>query len=281
MTGPAPGSLPRPGSAPLPGNASLYDLPRFYDIAFAPNTDSEIAVLARIFEDFGIAPPARLLEPACGTGRLAIPLAQDGYRVTGYDLNDRMLAHGRSVIEQHGLTDSITLTHADMTTARFDQSFDAAFCLLGSLGHLHDDQRIIEHLRRTGEMLTPRAIYVVQLTCLYEAESVHEQLEWAAEHGNVRVHTLWEVEHEDVRRGLARQHCRLAVTLPDGSTAVHDDRFDLRIWTFDDWRMLIDASGVFDLAAIHDETGEPLDWADDEPVTGEDGNLLYVLQKRS
>jgi len=279
VTAPAPGSVPRPGSAALPGDASLYDLPRYYDIAFAPNTEREIAVLQRIFDDFSIAAPARLLEPACGSGRLAVPLARAGYRVAGYDLNHRMLAHGRSVIEQHGLTDSVALAHADMAAAAFDETFDAAFCLIGSLGHLHDDPRIIQHLRRTGDALVADGIYVVQLTCLYEADSVHEQLDWSAERDGIRVHAFWEIEHEDVRRGLARQHCRLSVTLPGGATAVHDDRFDLRLWTFDDWRMLIDASGAFDLAAIYDETGEPLDWDDQCPVTGEDGNLLYVLQR--
>jgi SAM-dependent methyltransferase len=255
--------------------AQLYDLPRWYDIAFADNTQAEIDLLQGIFADFGIAPPARLIEPAAGTGRLAIPLAEQGYHVTGYDLNDRMLDHGRVQA-----VDGVVLLRGDMADPPVGGPFDAGFCLIGSLGHLHDDQQIINHLRRTGESLSAGGIYVVQLTCLYEADSVHEQLDWTVEQDGTTVHTLWEVECEDIATGLARQHCVMTVTEPAQPPITHEDRFDLRIWTFEDWQMLIDASGVFDLAAIYDETGERLEWDDQSPVTGEDGNLLYILKRR-
>lgn len=256
-------------------SSHLYDLPRWYDVAFADNTQAEIDVLLGIFADFGIAPPAKLIEPAAGTGRLAFPLAARGYQVTGYDLNDRMLDHGRA-----RAIEGVTLLHGDMTDPPLTGPFDAGFCLIGSLGHVHDDQQIINHLRRTGESLRAGGIYVVQLTCLYEADSVHEQLDWTVEQGGTTVHTRWEVECEDLTTGLARQRCVMTVTEPGKPPITHEDRFDLRIWTFADWQMLIDASGVFDLAAIYDETGESLEWDDQTPVTGEDGNLLYVLQRR-
>jgi len=259
--------------------AHLYDLPLYYDIAFATSTDNELAVLGEILHHHAIHPPAHLLEPACGSARLAIPLAQHGYHITGYDLNDAMLDFGRQRIAEADLADRISLHHADMVQPHPPGPFDAAFCMIGSIGHLHDDQRIITHLRRTGQALKPDGLYIVQLTCLYEADSVHEHLDWAAHRDGIHVHTFWEVEYEDPHAGLARQHCRLIVTPESGEPIIHDDRFDLRIWTFADWRMLIDASGVFDLIAIYDETGDALAWDDQQPVTGEDGNLLYVLRR--
>src|SRR6185503_15054192 len=39
--------------------------------------------------------PRRVLELACGTGRVAIPLARDGHDVTGIDVSDSMLEVAR------------------------------------------------------------------------------------------------------------------------------------------------------------------------------------------
>jgi 2-polyprenyl-3-methyl-5-hydroxy-6-metoxy-1,4-benzoquinol methylase len=36
-----------------------------------------------------------ILEPACGTGRFLISLAKYGYRVTGYDINPKMIAYAK------------------------------------------------------------------------------------------------------------------------------------------------------------------------------------------
>jgi SAM-dependent methyltransferase len=40
-------------------------------------------------------PPLRILEPFCGTGRVILPLAQDGHQVTGLDQSNAMLERAR------------------------------------------------------------------------------------------------------------------------------------------------------------------------------------------
>ena len=42
-----------------------------------------------------LAPPATVLDAGCGTGRVAIKLAELGYRCTGIDLDESMLAEAR------------------------------------------------------------------------------------------------------------------------------------------------------------------------------------------
>ncbi|MDQ2959082.1 MAG: class I SAM-dependent methyltransferase [Actinomycetota bacterium] len=42
-----------------------------------------------------VEPPARILDAGCGTGRVAIRLSELGYRCTGADLDDSMLAQAR------------------------------------------------------------------------------------------------------------------------------------------------------------------------------------------
>ena len=43
-----------------------------------------------------VSPPARVLDAGCGTGRVAIRLAELGYRCTGVDLDASMLAEARA-----------------------------------------------------------------------------------------------------------------------------------------------------------------------------------------
>ena len=68
----------------------------------------------------------RILEPFCGTGRLLIPLAQDGHSVCGMDQSIAMLDRARSEITQLGesVRDRITLIHADVLTREWPAGFD-------------------------------------------------------------------------------------------------------------------------------------------------------------
>lgn len=54
--------------------------------------------------------PLRVLELACGTGRIAIPLAGDGHHVTGIDLEESMIA---AATRKPG-GDAVTFVRADM-----------------------------------------------------------------------------------------------------------------------------------------------------------------------
>lgn len=58
-----------------------------------------------------------ILEIACGTGRVTIPLAQAGCRVTGIDLSSYMLnrLHNKLEREPAAVSERVNLLEADMT----------------------------------------------------------------------------------------------------------------------------------------------------------------------
>ena len=55
-----------------------------------------------------------VLELGCGTGRVAIPIADAGVDVVGVDLSEAMLAVARRKAAQRTLAGSLTLVHGDM-----------------------------------------------------------------------------------------------------------------------------------------------------------------------
>ncbi len=78
-----------------------------------------------------------ILEAGCGSGRLLVPLAQAGWRITGVDISATMLARCRAAADAAGVSQRVTLARGDMTALALPQrEFHLAFVALGSLQHL-------------------------------------------------------------------------------------------------------------------------------------------------
>ena len=77
-----------------------------------------------------------VLELACGTGRLTIPLAKAGIAVTGLDVAGPMLAQARLKAAKAGV--GINFIRADARKLRLKNRFKLIFIAFNSMQHLHD-----------------------------------------------------------------------------------------------------------------------------------------------
>jgi 2-polyprenyl-3-methyl-5-hydroxy-6-metoxy-1,4-benzoquinol methylase len=85
-----------------------YDTPLYYDIVFDDGTVREADFLEGAYARYaaaagGRARRLRLLEPACGSGRLALEMARRGWEVSGFDGNAHMIAFARERLAAAGL----------------------------------------------------------------------------------------------------------------------------------------------------------------------------------
>ncbi|HTI14370.1 MAG TPA: class I SAM-dependent methyltransferase [Dictyobacter sp.] len=123
-----------------------YDLiAPFYDIEHA-HFDEDIDMYLNFAELSG----GKILELACGSGRVLLPLAQEGYELTGVDYSDKMLELARETLAQAGVVSRCTLAQQDICTLQLEQKFRLAFIALGSFGHIttrKDQQRVLSGLR--------------------------------------------------------------------------------------------------------------------------------------
>ena len=111
-----------------------------------------------IVERLGLGEGTRVLDLACGRGRISIPLAQHGCRVTGLDLSRRSLELARSGAESAGV--ELELIERDMRGLDAEEAFDAVVNMFSSFGYFAtqaDDERVLANVARAlvpgGEFL--------------------------------------------------------------------------------------------------------------------------------
>src|SRR2546430_1794883 len=80
-----------------------YDHPEYYDIAFQVYTEREADFIEAACRKYCPFNARRLLEPACGTGRLVTALAARGYEVTGFDFSEPAFSSLRRQITRRRL----------------------------------------------------------------------------------------------------------------------------------------------------------------------------------
>ena len=108
----------------------------------------------------GLDAGARILDLACGHGRHAIPLAQRGFEVTGYDLSEVFLERARADASAQGA--SVRWVRGDMRELAFEGEFDAAINIFTAFGYFEDPEDDLETLRRIRRALRPGGRFLLE-----------------------------------------------------------------------------------------------------------------------
>ena len=124
-------------------------MPRYEDYAEYYDVYHSAEVDLRFYLDFAHQCGSPILELACGTGRLAIPLAEAGFHVYGVDLSENMLGVCRHKVCEKGLGDRVHLTVGDMAAFRLPlQDFGLVFVAFRSFMYMltqEDQLSCLEH----------------------------------------------------------------------------------------------------------------------------------------
>lgn len=134
------------------------DYAEYYDLA-TPFRD-DIPFYLEYAQETG----SPVLELACGTGRILIPLAEAGFEVYGIDVSDNMLSRCRGKAEEKGLADHICLVQADMMAFNLPRKDFALACIaLRSFMHLYTQAEQLACLGRVRDHLRPGAPFVLDI----------------------------------------------------------------------------------------------------------------------
>lgn len=112
------------------------------------------------------APGRRALDLACGTGTLALLLADDGWEVTGVDRSAAMLAQAEAKLAGAAAASRVRLVRADMAHlegAVPAGAFDLATCTYDSLNYMLDEADLAACFRGAAAALAPGGLYVADM----------------------------------------------------------------------------------------------------------------------
>jgi cyclopropane fatty-acyl-phospholipid synthase-like methyltransferase len=137
-----------------------YDLiAPFYDIEHA-HFEEDLSLYTNFAELCG----SPLLELACGSGRLLVPLARQGYELTGVDSSASMLKLAQEALEQAGVAAQCKLAQENMCRLSLGQKFRLAFIALGSFGHVCTRQEQRQTLAAVRDHLTTGGRFILDIS---------------------------------------------------------------------------------------------------------------------
>ncbi len=253
---------------------SWYDTPAYYDLAFRAETRPEADFLEAAFRKYCTFPVRRLLEPACGTGRLVAELAARGYEVTGFDLNEPSLRYLRQRLKRRRLTADIF--SADMADFALSEQVDAAYNTFDSFRHLLTEDAARSHLECVARCLRPGGLYVLGFHLLPPDASEECIERWTERHGGTRVTVTLRVIASDRRRRIETLRISLLVRRGAAESRFRDE-FPLRLYNARQVRKLLARVPAFELLDVYDfwyEIDQPLKLDD------EISDTVFILRKR-
>lgn len=203
----------------------LFNAPWAYDLAFAWDPEPELELVLALS---GIRPGARVLLPACGTGRMAFALGQRGFEVEASDINPRMLAHAERRAHPR-----VSYSLRDMSQRIGAASADchAAFTLCNSLRYLLGEREIEGHFRAMRERLRPGGVYVTELALnTQDQRLLGVTNSWVVEHASQRVTARWTVVALTPPTSL--ELAEIEIIESNGKRSIFSERQPQRLWTF-------------------------------------------------
>jgi SAM-dependent methyltransferase len=141
-------------------SASFYDaMAPWYDLEF-DDFDADLELYRGYAEIVG----GPILELGCGTGRLLIPLALDGFAVTGVDTSADMLVRAERRAQASAL-DNVELRTLDMRAlGQFPAAhFRMVFCAVNSFLHLETRADQLLALTAAHRVLHRSGLFIVDL----------------------------------------------------------------------------------------------------------------------
>jgi SAM-dependent methyltransferase len=191
---------------------------------------------------------ARVFDQCCGPAVFTVPLARQGYAVTGMDLSSVMLARAEKACAEAGLT--AELVRADMRDFVRPGAFDAVVNLYTSFGYFDDPAENLRVLRNAYESLAPGGVMVVDLL------GKETFAKWAGEAKAVPVKNGTVFMSDTIFADWTRY--RTDWTLVRGDTARHTS---LTFWVYSaaELKGLFEAAGFGSVECFGNFDGAPYD----------------------
>ncbi|MGF7032052.1 SAM-dependent methyltransferase [Paenibacillus mucilaginosus] len=124
--------------------------------------------------------PRTVVDLGCGTGSIAVPLAQEGYEVIGIDLSEDMLAVAQSKADEARLHrslppgGSVTFLQQDLRDWELGRPADSVVSFCDCFNYLLEEEEITQAIRQAYAGLKPGGVFI------FDVHTTEQLLDYAA-----------------------------------------------------------------------------------------------------
>jgi ubiquinone/menaquinone biosynthesis C-methylase UbiE len=230
----------------------------YRDFLTPARTQREIAGLREMAP---LPPDAEVLDVACGWGRHSVEMARNGFRVTGMDWSETLLARARR--RAAGASVEVEWVQGDMREIPWESRFDLVVSMYSSLGYFLSDEEDLRVLRGAARALKPDGVFVIETMHRDHIVSAFAERDWWETEGGA---TVWVEREFDAIEGVSREWTRWS-----RGKEIGEKYHELRIRSATEWDALLRQAGLI-----------PVDfWGDWElqPFLHTSPDLIVVCRK--
>lgn len=256
-----------------------YDTPLYYDIIFDAETEKEADFMDAMMRRYAGARDGakwRVLEPACGTGRLVAALAERGHDVHGFDGNANMLKYAEERLAKQKRRATLWQDRLEEFRTPPRGKFDLAHCLVSTFKYVPDEAGAVSHLEGVAKVLRKGGIYLlgVHLTDYDSVTPEHER--WEESRDGIHVICNTHTWPPDRKARKERLRTRLRISRR-GETWEQETNWTFRTYNAAQLRALVKKVPALELAGCYTFDYDP---AAPCAVKDESYAVVLVLRKR-
>ena len=121
------------------------------------------------FSQNGIA-PEKILDLACGTGSITVPLAKRGYAMTGLDLSAEMLSLAQEKCDEAKV--KVRLSEQNIAQFQAGNGFDAVICSFDGVNYLTSARDVQSCFTRVSEAISDDGLFIFDISTPYKYENI-------------------------------------------------------------------------------------------------------------
>lgn len=219
-----------------------------------------------IFKRLGISPEL-VLDLACGTGNITLPMAQRGYDMIGLDMSVEMLNIARDKAYEDNR--EILFLCQDMCEMELFGTVDAIVCALDGVNYITDYDDLKQLFRLVQNYLNPGGVFIFDINSVHKLKNILGNNTFVNDEQGIFY--VWQSEFSE-----ETQVCDFDLTffqeMDDGSFERFDEFQQERAYTIDEIcsaaeQANLDVSGVY----------KPFEFS---TATDNDERVFFVVSKK-
>ncbi|WP_042276153.1 class I SAM-dependent DNA methyltransferase [[Clostridium] dakarense] len=208
-----------------------------------------------------------ILELACGTGNMTIPLTKKNYDIAAIDISEEMLSVAREKAEKEGV--ELVLLQQDLAELDFDiPNLDCILCACDGFNYITYDDDLEHVFKKSYELLKKDGLFIFDISSFYKLSTILGNNMYGENREEIAY--MWQ-NYFDEEENLVEMELAFFIKDEDGKFERFEEVHQQRAYTQEEIIDLLKVAGFEHIKTYADFTFES--------PSGEDERIFFVCKK--